>query len=84
MAPLNLPEDMADDPQVQAMGMMLELEHPVTGKQSVAGPIVSMSATPTSIDRASPGLGDDTDEVLRLAGLAPTEIAQAREAGVIL
>ena len=84
VAPLNLPEDMADDPQVQAMGMMLELEHPVTAKQSVAGPIVSMSATPTSIDRASPGLGDDTDEVLRLAGLAPAEIAQAREAGVIL
>ena len=83
VSPVHLPEEMADDPQVQAMGMMSEIEHPLTGKQLVPGPVVRMSATPTEVQGASPALGADTDDVLAMAGFDASEIEAAREAGLI-
>jgi len=82
VAPLNLPEDMADDPQVEAMGLMSEIEH-TTGKQRVAGPVVKMSVTPPAVQGSSPALGEDTDALLRDAGFGDAEIAKLRELGVI-
>ncbi len=82
VSPLNLPEDMADDPQVAAMGMMTEIEH-TTGTQRVAGPIVNMSVTPPAVQGPSPALGQHTDEVLRAAGFEEGEIAALRDQGVI-
>ena len=82
VAPLNLPEDMADDPQVEAMGLITEIEH-TTGTQRVAGPIVKMSVTPPAVQGPSPALGEGTDELLRNAGFDESEIATLRELGVI-
>ncbi|MCY4615409.1 MAG: CoA transferase, partial [Chloroflexi bacterium] len=80
---VNWPEDMADDPQVEAMGYMVDLEHELTGPEKMVGPIVSMSETPTGTDRPSPPLGRHTDEVLREHGLDDAEIARLREVGAI-
>ena len=80
---VNFPEDMADDPQVEAMGYMLDLEHELTGPERMVGPIVFMSETPTGSPVPSPPLGRHTDEVLREHGLADEEIATLREAGAI-
>ncbi|MDP6606099.1 MAG: CoA transferase [Dehalococcoidia bacterium] len=82
VAPLNLPEDMADDPQVLAMGMMTEIEH-TTGKQRVPGPVVRMSVTPTAVQGASPALGVDTELVLRYAGFSDEELSALRDEGAI-
>ena len=71
---VNCPEEMADDPQVGAMGMMTALEHPVTGPQRVVSPIVHMSATPTSISMPSPPLGHHTRAILEEAGYTTSEI----------
>ena len=80
---VNWPEDMADDPQVEAMGYMIDLEHELTGPERMVGPIVSMSETPTGTDRPSPPLGRHTDEVLREHGIDDAEIARLRELGAI-
>ena len=80
---VNWPEDMADDPQVEAMGYMVDLEHELTGPERMVGPIVSMSETPTGTDRPSPPLGRHTDEVLREHGIDDAEIARLREVGAI-
>ncbi|GMU39235.1 MAG: CoA transferase [Chloroflexota bacterium] len=83
VAPVHLPEEVADHPQVQAMGLMVDFDHPVTGPQSVVGPITRMSATPTRASRPSPALGQHTDEVLRLGGLSDDEVAALRAQGVV-
>ena len=51
VAPVHFPEDLADDPQVNAAGIMADLEHPLTGPQRVVGPIVELSETPTAVQR---------------------------------
>ncbi len=84
IAPVQLPEELSDDPQVKALGAMVEFDHPVTGPQQVVGPITRMSETPTRAYRPSPALGQHTDEVLAGGGLAADEIARLREQGVIL
>ena len=52
IAPVQLPEELSDDPQVVAAGHMREIEHDITGPQRVVAPVVELSATPTSIERA--------------------------------
>ena len=80
---VNLPEEMSDDPQVVAAGLMLDLEHELVGPVRMVGPMVQMSATPTGSSLASPPLDAHTDEVLGELGIAAEEIAELRAAGVI-
>ncbi|MDA1061405.1 MAG: CoA transferase [Chloroflexi bacterium] len=80
---VQFPEELADDPQVQAMGYMLDIEHELTGPERMVGPIVTMSKTPTGSTQPSPPLGRHTDEVLREHGIADEEIAALRASGAI-
>lgn len=80
---VQLPEELADDPQVEALGIMLELDHELTGPERIVGPIVEMSETPTGARRASPPLGRHTEEVLLECGLTAAEIEALREAHAI-
>ncbi len=79
---VQLPEQMADDPQVQADGMIWELDHEVTGPQRVVGPVLTMSRTPTAASGAAPDLGSDNDALLAEVGLSVSEVVALREAGV--
>ena len=83
IAPVQAPEELSDDPQVQAAGFMAHLEHPLTGPQQVMGPVVDMSNTPTRVQGPAPVLAADSDDVLAAAGMTPAAIASLREAGVI-
>ncbi|MDA1062098.1 MAG: CoA transferase [Chloroflexi bacterium] len=78
---VNHPEEMADDPQVAAMGYMIDVEHELTGPERMVGPIVQMSKTPTGTAVPSPTLGRHTDEVLSEHGFSAEEIAALRAAG---
>ena len=82
-SPVNFPEELADDPQVEAMGAMVDLEHEITGPQRVVGPIVRMSETPAVAQGPSPALGVHTRDVLREHGLSDDEIAALLADGVI-
>lgn len=78
------PEELADDPQVQADGMVWDVEHAVTGPQQVVGPAVVMSKTPTHVQRAAPALGEHSAQVLVEGGFAPEEVSRLCEEGVIV
>lgn len=80
---VHLAEEMSDDVQVLAEGMMTPLVHPVTGPQRVVSPLVRMSATPVAAARPAPALGQHSEEVLRECGLADDEIAALLDAGIV-
>jgi crotonobetainyl-CoA:carnitine CoA-transferase CaiB-like acyl-CoA transferase len=79
--PINTLKDVFADPQVQARGVVVEMEH-ASGEtvQVVANP-VRLSATPPSYRSAAPTLGQHTDEVLAQLGLSAEEIAKLRAQG---
>lgn len=71
-------------PQTVGRGMVAEVEHPVVGMVKMLGLPIRFDATPASIRRHPPMLGEHTDEVLgEIAGLAPSEIEELRRAGIV-
>lgn len=64
----------ADDPQVRHMGMITSYEHPTAGTVKVVAPAVKLSATPATVERPAPLVGEHTEEILAEAGLGAAEI----------
>ena len=81
--PVNFAEEMSNHPQALANGMLVELEHDLTGSQRQAGPILKFEQTPLEAQGASPPLGRDSDEIVSRAGYSADRIAELREAGGI-
>ena len=76
---VHLPEEMSDDPQVIADGIMWDIEHSITGPQRVVGPIVEMFGSPTAVRSASPALGEDTEDILTTLGYDSETIQKFRD-----
>ena len=71
-------------PQVLAQEMVVEVNHPKSGKIKLTGIPVKLSATPGSIDKPPPLLGEHNDEVLsNILGYSKEEIKGFKEEGVI-
>ena len=66
--------EIAEQPHLKAVGMFPELDHPTEGKIMQARPPARFSASPASIRRMAPRLGQHSREVLREAGYADEEI----------
>jgi crotonobetainyl-CoA:carnitine CoA-transferase CaiB-like acyl-CoA transferase len=64
MPMMKLP-DLLTDPHLTATGAWVDVEHPHEGKLRQLRPPVRMSATPTSISRPAPRLGEHTAEILQ-------------------
>src|SRR5690349_11134777 len=83
-APLHSPQDVLDDPHVQAMGYLQRMPFPGASRDV---PIIEtpfrMSATPGTIRRRAPLLGEHTDEVLGEIGYDATHIAELRANAIV-
>jgi len=82
-ARVNALDDIARDPQVRHSGCLLESRHPVAGLIRQPRPAACFDGTPAENLRASPALGEHTDEVLGELGLGAAARAGLRESGVI-
>jgi formyl-CoA transferase len=61
-------QQVVDDPHTQARDMVVEMEHPEAGTVYGLGIPVKLSATPGSIRRPAPLLGQHTEEILAELG----------------
>lgn len=83
-APINDIAEAMSDPQVEALGLIQEVAHPVAGDVRMIGPMVEYGLTPAAIRRPPPGLGEHTDEVLvELLGMDPDQIQALRHERVV-
>jgi crotonobetainyl-CoA:carnitine CoA-transferase CaiB-like acyl-CoA transferase len=83
-APLNSTREALDDPHVRAMGYLHRIEFPGASRPV---PIIEtpfrMSATPGSIRKRAPLLGEHTDEILGELGYTDAQVADLHERGVV-
>lgn len=81
--PINNLQQVFDDPQVKARGMVMDLDHPLSGSVPQVRTPITYSATPLAYDRAPPTLGQQSDELLQELGYSADDIAALREKGVV-
>ncbi len=68
---------------VRARDMVIEFEQPGAGQVKGLGMPVKLSATPGTVERPGPVLGQHTDEVLREAGFGDDEIDALKGDGAV-
>jgi crotonobetainyl-CoA:carnitine CoA-transferase CaiB-like acyl-CoA transferase len=72
-----------EDPHVKHRDMAMRIAHPRAGSVPALRNPARLSATPPSIDRAAPALGEHTREVLtQVLGLSDTEVDDLARRGV--
>ncbi len=83
VGPINDLKDVFADPVVKHLGLVAETDHPVAGRVRAPGIPVRMDATPPSVRRHAPTLGEHTDEILAEIGYSTEEIDSLRREGAI-
>jgi crotonobetainyl-CoA:carnitine CoA-transferase CaiB-like acyl-CoA transferase len=82
-AKVNTLEEAVEDPQLNANGMVIEIEHAAAGKLRLPGTPVRLHGTPPVPRTFAPELGAHTVELLRELGYDETALAQLRAEGAI-
>ncbi len=70
-------------PQIRALEVTTEIEHPTAGPVRTLRPVARMDASPAAVRTPPPLLGQHTDEVLDKVGVDAAERAALRAAHVI-
>jgi crotonobetainyl-CoA:carnitine CoA-transferase CaiB-like acyl-CoA transferase len=80
--PMNSPQDLLDDPHLQATGFIRDTEHPTEGRLRTPGNPTRWSHTPCTEAGPAPQLGQHTAQVLREAGYAEHAIQALLAQGI--
>lgn len=78
----SVPEAL-DSPEARARDMVMEVEGADGSALRLVGPPVKLSASPGSVRRRPPTLGEHTDEVLAEIGYSKGEIDALRASGIV-
>jgi len=82
--PVNTIAQVASDAQIAARNMIIDIHHPEAGRLRVVNTPFKFSRTPCKVERASPDLGEHTQEVLsHLLGMTHEEISKLKGLRVI-
>ena len=82
--PVRYIQELLQDEQVKANGLVVDLEHSLAGPVKMVGPMIQMSETPLEARSASPALGEHTDEILLEMGYSSEEITGLKLDGATL
>ena len=84
VAPMNLISEVLNDPQLKARNVFLEIEHPLTGKNTYPGLPFELPEVPSSPQQHAPLIGQHNFEIYsdRL-GYQAEEIEQFKTKGII-
>lgn len=81
-APVNRFRDLPDDPQIHQRDVLLERDHPLLGEYVIPRPTIRFDGDPATVADA-PGLGEQTDTILRALGYSSEEITRLADNGII-
>jgi len=70
-------------PQVEALGSVVEFDHPKAGRLRQMRNAARFEGTPASLRRGAPALGEHSEEILAEAGYSADEIAGLKADGII-
>jgi len=81
---VNTIDKIIDDPNIKLREMIVEVEHPLAGKVKITDTPIKLSLTPGKVEKASPLLGEHTEEILKeLLGFPEEEINSLKKEGVV-
>ncbi len=82
--PVNTIPQIANDPHTAARAMITQVYHPKAGMLKVVNSPIKLSRTPLKLEKASPELGEHTEEILTgLLGFSPVEISNLKAENVV-
>lgn len=80
--PINTIDKVFEDPQVQHLPVVAEVDHPERGRQRLLGQAFQIDGRLPEMRSATPEAGQHTDEILSELGYTPDQITSFREKNV--
>ena len=82
--PINTIDEVVNADHLKERGFWTEVDHPLVGRYTMPGAPYKMSASPWSIRRPPPLLGQHNDEVyVDMLGYSRTDLVRLRQSGII-
>ena len=82
-APISKPEDLFEDPHLNASGGLVEMDLPTGGKIRLPSLPVAINGARPGINMSPPKVGEHSQSVLSGLGVSAEEYAKLKEAGLV-